>query len=107
MGDNKCLFCNNPIPEGRQVCKKCENEKLSNLCESNLNEAECMNEKQFRKTVISGGYSDVPALNEYIKNNRKSLYTKQDIEDVYRYSEYLDSQYEKKLQDGTLEVTIL
>lgn len=26
MEDNKCLFCNSQIPEGRQVCPNCERE---------------------------------------------------------------------------------
>lgn len=24
MNDNRCLYCNNIIPEGRQVCPTCE-----------------------------------------------------------------------------------
>lgn len=28
MGDNKCLFCDNHIPEGRRVCPTCEEELI-------------------------------------------------------------------------------
>ena len=29
MGENRCVMCNEPIPEGTMVCYRCENEEPS------------------------------------------------------------------------------
>lgn len=35
MNDNKCVMCGDIIPEGRQVCPKCENTVIKNEVTSN------------------------------------------------------------------------
>ena len=63
-----------------------------------------MSEIEFRKTVVSFGYASAANLADYIKKCNKTLYTEKDLEEVYRYNEYVEAAFEKRLLSGTLEV---
>lgn len=53
MNNNKCLFCGEIIPEGRQICPTCEKrEKVQNLvCKSILNTQEATT-KAFKELAV-------------------------------------------------------
>ncbi len=56
MEDNKCLFCNNIIPEGRQVCPICETE-LTPIQKNDKGGIKMFNKTELKVATIRKGLS--------------------------------------------------